>query len=373
MFYQCYNMTWTLEFRQIGRAYLALAIPAFIFHVLFWMHVATHRALRQISMLWVYNYLFTDILLLVQFFVEYTIRTMSHCIAHSSFYAFCNVEAYTNAYMTVLEAYMLVCLNITRYYLIVKNCNISTQYPYILILFNICLYLVGISVLLLQVELFQIVKLHPHHNTGNCHFNYLDIKTQYGNLIIVLLIPIILNCYFMILTTIHVRRSQQAVRSQRSKHLQLLIQFFVVYIFWLVLWAPNVVVSHIVSINDSNSYTRFGSLTSALCDPLIFMFIDRRFLKVWKKTSYRIIHCGRPLRQIYPTTITRVPDATVTGDTGRRTSFEVTVNNKVIYSKLELGRFPDFDMIAEQVENATEGRNVEVVTKADKKASCSIL
>ncbi|CAF3578197.1 unnamed protein product, partial [Rotaria sp. Silwood2] len=79
MSYQCYNMTWTVEYRQISRAYLALAIPAFIFHVLFWIHVATHRTLRQISMLWVYNYLFTDILLLVQFFVEYTIRTMSLC------------------------------------------------------------------------------------------------------------------------------------------------------------------------------------------------------------------------------------------------------------------------------------------------------
>ncbi|CAF2495449.1 unnamed protein product [Rotaria sp. Silwood2] len=303
MSYQCYNMTWTVEYRQISRAYLALAIPAFIFHVLFWIHVATHRTLRQISMLWVYNYLFTDILLLVQFFVEYTIRTMSLCTSPSIFYAFCNFEAYTNTYMTVLEAYMLVCLNITRYYLIVKNCNISNQYPSILIFLNICLYIFGISILLLQVELFQIVKLHSHHHTRSCHFNYPDIKTQFGNLIIILLIPIILNCYFMTLTTIHVRRAQQAVRSQHSKHLQLLVQLFVVYILWLVLWAPNVVVSHIISNYHSSSYTRFGSIISALCDPLIFMFIDRRFLKVWKKTSCRIIRCGRPLRQIHPTTI----------------------------------------------------------------------
>ncbi|CAF3433042.1 unnamed protein product [Rotaria sp. Silwood1] len=303
MSYRCYNMTWTLEARQISRAYLALAIPAFIFHVLFWIHVATHRALRQISMLWVYNYLFTDILLLVQFFIEYTVRKMSYCMSFSNFYAFCNIEAYTNTYMTILEAYMLVCLNITRYYLIVKNLNISIQYPYILIFLNICLYIVGISVLLLQVKVFQIVKLDSHQYTQSCHFNYLDIKTQLGNLIIILLIPIILNCYFMTLTTIHVRRAQQAVRSQRSKHLQLLVQSFVVYILWLILWAPNVVVTHITSDNHSSSYTRFGSIISALCDPLIFMFIDRRFLKVWKKTSCQIIRCGRPSRQIHPTRI----------------------------------------------------------------------
>jgi hypothetical protein len=50
------------------------------------------------------------------------------------------------------------------------------------------------------------------------------------------------------------------------------------------------------------SYTRFGSIISALCDPMIFMFIDRRFLKVWKETlswiTRIVIH-----RQIYPTTI----------------------------------------------------------------------
>jgi hypothetical protein len=211
-------MTWTPEFRQMGRAYLGLAIPALLFHVLFWMQVFTHRALRQISMLWVYNYLFTDFLLLIQLFIEYTLRTsLSYCISHSIFYMFCYLEAYTTAYMTILEAYMLVCLNVTRYYLIVKNCNISTRYPYILAVLNIFLYFIGISIFLVQVLLFQIVKLHPHQRTQSCHFEFVNLKTQIGNLIIVLFIPIIANCYFMTVTTIHVRQSQQAVRSQVEK------------------------------------------------------------------------------------------------------------------------------------------------------------
>lgn len=215
MSYQCMNMTWSSEFRPIGQIYLGLAIPAFLFHVLLWIQVATHQSLRQFSMLWVYNYLLTDLLLLIQFFVEYLLRTfLPYCVSLSIFNLFCNIEAYTTAYMTVLEAYMLVCLNITRYYLIVKNCNIADRYPYILILLNIFLYFFGISLLLFQVKLFRIAGIHRHDHSTSCHLQFLDIKTQIGNLIIVLLIPIILNCYFMTLTTIHVRQSQRAVRAQ---------------------------------------------------------------------------------------------------------------------------------------------------------------
>ncbi|CAF1189581.1 unnamed protein product [Adineta steineri] len=54
-------------------------------------------------------------------------------------------------------------------------------------------------------------------------------------------------------------------------------------------------------------------------------------------------------------------------------SFEVTVNNKVIYSKLETGKFPAFDKVAEEVDNAAQGRDVQTVTETDKGSSCTIL
>lgn len=49
-------------------------------------------------------------------------------------------------------------------------------------------------------------------------------------------------------------------------------------------------------------YTRIGSMLSALCDPMIFMFIDRRFLKVWRQT-YLWVRRGVTNRQIYPSTV----------------------------------------------------------------------
>ena len=199
----------------MGGAYLGLAVPAFLANVCFWVQVMTHRTLRQTSMLWIYNYLFTDILLLIQLFVEYALRYgLPYCISPSAFHLLCNIEAYTVAYMTVLEAYMLVCLNVTRYYLIVKNVNISARYPNGILTLNVLLYVFGIIFIILEVEVFGIVQVHPHEYSPSCHLQYFDIKTQIGNLTLILVVPIILNCYFMVLTTAHVRQSQLAARSR---------------------------------------------------------------------------------------------------------------------------------------------------------------
>jgi len=49
-----------------------------------------------------------------------------------------------------------------------------------------------------------------------------------------------------------------------------------------------------------------------------------------------------------------VPDAKVTGVTGKKTSFEVTLNGKLIYSKLKAGKFPEEEEIVEQVKKEAE-------------------
>jgi len=299
-------MTWNDEYRQITRVHLGLAISAMIFQLLFLIQVILNRSLRELSMFWVYNYLLTDFLILIQTFMEYILRTtLPYCISHTLFYILCNLEAYITSYMTVLEAYILVCLNFTRYYMIVKNCNISREHPRLLIGVTICLYTFSIAIFVFQVEIFQIVTLHPHQQSQNCHFQYHDIKTQIGNLILVLLIPTILNLYFMTLTAIHVRQSRRTVRMQANKHVHLLVQSFIVYILWLGLWSPNVIVTYVFWNRYLGAITRFGNLTNTLCDPVIFMFIDRRFLKVWKQTLYKIV---RSSRRIQPTTTSNEPN-----------------------------------------------------------------
>ncbi|KAG5839439.1 hypothetical protein ANANG_G00204970 [Anguilla anguilla] len=67
---------------------------------------------------------------------------------------------------------------------------------------------------------------------------------------------------------------------------------------------------------------------------------------------------------------THVPDAIVSGKVGRSSSFEVTVNDMLVYSKLESHAFPDNSEVVEMVKKASAGGEVQKVKK--KKDSCLI-
>ena len=68
----------------------------------------------------------------------------------------------------------------------------------------------------------------------------------------------------------------------------------------------------------------------------------------------------------------KVPLAKVSGTVGRRTSFEVKVNDTVIHSKLSVRLFPDFDEVTEIVEATSKGSEPTKITKMES-ATCNIL
>jgi len=68
----------------------------------------------------------------------------------------------------------------------------------------------------------------------------------------------------------------------------------------------------------------------------------------------------------------QVPHAVVTGKVGRRTSFEVTVNDTVIHSKLSTMGFPNTDQVCKIVEGVATGSEPTTVTEVEK-SSCTIL
>nr|ADM18134.1 selenoprotein W2a [Eriocheir sinensis] len=67
----------------------------------------------------------------------------------------------------------------------------------------------------------------------------------------------------------------------------------------------------------------------------------------------------------------KIPQAEVTGYTGRARSFEVTVNDTLIFSKVERGAFPNFDEVVEVVISADGGGSLKRVEKVEK--SCTIM
>ncbi|KAF8564267.1 hypothetical protein P879_08817 [Paragonimus westermani] len=60
---------------------------------------------------------------------------------------------------------------------------------------------------------------------------------------------------------------------------------------------------------------------------------------------------------------------------GRATSFEVTVDSILIFSKLQSGRFPDHTAITKQVSAVAEGMKPTFVTEYESQApwSCQLL
>jgi len=68
-----------------------------------------------------------------------------------------------------------------------------------------------------------------------------------------------------------------------------------------------------------------------------------------------------------------VPDADVTGFVGRRSCFEVTVDETLIHSKLATMAFPDFEQVVEIVAKAHEGGAPDKVTKTQDASWCTIL
>jgi len=68
-----------------------------------------------------------------------------------------------------------------------------------------------------------------------------------------------------------------------------------------------------------------------------------------------------------------VPNAEVEAKVGRRSSFEVTVNDTVIHTKLATMSFPDVEETVSIVKKVEEGQEPEKVSKMAEGGGCTIL
>lgn len=58
-----------------------------------------------------------------------------------------------------------------------------------------------------------------------------------------------------------------------------------------------------------------------------------------------------------------VPDATVSGTGGKEGSFEIKINDQLVYSKLQTLAFPDYEAVCETIKDVSLGEPVRKVTK----------
>ncbi|XP_059486022.1 migration and invasion enhancer 1 [Neocloeon triangulifer] len=68
----------------------------------------------------------------------------------------------------------------------------------------------------------------------------------------------------------------------------------------------------------------------------------------------------------------KMPWAELSGKEGRRGSFEVTINETLVHSKLQTLAFPDYDDVVEAAKEAEQGKPVRTKLKQQVITNCSI-
>lgn len=64
--------------------------------------------------------------------------------------------------------------------------------------------------------------------------------------------------------------------------------------------------------------------------------------------------------------LAKIPNATVIGNVGRKSSFEVEINGVLVFSKLAKNAFPDFAEVVARALDASQGKAVQPVNGVEK-------
>ncbi len=284
------SLSWTPS--SINNQYprLIVCIVASIVHSIFWLQLVFCPSLRQKSIQWIYAYLITDILLLFRFFFIYIVYTTStECQPSKSWALFmCYFETIGDIYPNLLEAYILLALNICRYVQIAHNRNVYTTNRRLLILIHFVIYLTPLFILLVQF-LTGWAQLEPD-TRDVCDILYTNTYVQIFNIIIAFALPILLNILVIYASVRYVhltaalRQAQHHVSAREKYNRSLVIQFLIFYTIWITLWGPNVIIDQLTNgENGIINIVRLLNFIEICLDPIIIGALDVRFWKAWRQ------------------------------------------------------------------------------------------
>jgi len=121
----------------------------------------------------------------------------------------------------------------------------------------------------------------------SCTFTYTNIIVRVWNLGIVLITPILIS-FYMVYRALHFLQNSHAqqVILRRNHHRQLIINSCIFYSIWLTLWFPFMFITYL-GVDGINEFIVFAALVAntfeTLIDPIIVIFLDKRFAQAWKK------------------------------------------------------------------------------------------
>ena len=293
---------------------LCVCIIALITHSVFWLQFIIYSSIRKRSLQWLYAYMITDILLLFRFFFAFIIHSTSNeCIVSGVWYLFvCYFEATIDNYLNMTEAYILLALNFCRYAQIAHNKNVYVTNIKLLTFTHLSIYFVPLISFIIQIS-FGWAQVNQYDNES-CDILYTNVYAQIFNIIVTFVLPISLNI-LVIYTSIRyvhltsqLRRAQHHVSARGKYNRALVIQFFIFYTVWLLLWSPNLIVFQLKGADDSLMIMQLLNYVEISLDPFIIAALDTRFQHTWYQTSLYLkrrchIKLNHNLRQIAPQTI----------------------------------------------------------------------
>jgi hypothetical protein len=313
-----YSLLWDQSTIDSQRPALYVCIVASIAHSIFWSQLIFLPAVRNKSMQWLYAYLATDILLLFRFFFLFIVHiTSNECIPNFAWSLFiCYFEAIFDNYLNALEVYILLALNICRYFQIVHNRNVYRIYVRSLICAHLIIYLAPLIGFIIELSMGSAII--RDFNGGSCDIAFKTRYIQIFNIICEFILPILLNIIVIYCNVRHIhsisrlRRAQHYVSAREKYHRSLVIQFIVFYTVWLLLWSPNLIVYQFT--NGISTIIKIASLLNFIeitLDPIIISALDVRFQQLWRNLWTRVkdtILCNQR-NQIRVAPITRHPNA----------------------------------------------------------------
>ncbi|UJR08411.1 hypothetical protein I4U23_012681 [Adineta vaga] len=292
----CIPLIWSPSTADALDSTWIVCVIAIIIHTLFWIQILIFPTLKQRSMIWLYDYLISDLFLLIRFFILYGIRREQLCLDPTFRTFVCYFEATSKFYMNVVQAYLLLALNISRYAQIVHNRNVYVENSRLLILTHVLILI--LPIVNVVVQFLANWTLLWRRTGAACDVQYISFTVQVFNLFLIYIIPVTSNLFILTLCIRHVSStrgvtSEQIISLRRKHQRTLLYPTLVFYSIWLTLWSPNVLAFQFINVNsDSGIYTSLLNYVEIAIDPAIVAVIDVRFLKTWQ-TLWRKIRRKR--------------------------------------------------------------------------------
>ena len=99
----CTPLVWSLTTADALSPTVIVCAIALIAHTIFWIQLLLVPNLQEKSMMWLYGYLATDYILLIRFFILYSLRKEEVCLYPIFRMILCYVEASSKFYINAVQ------------------------------------------------------------------------------------------------------------------------------------------------------------------------------------------------------------------------------------------------------------------------------